>query len=140
MKVLLAADGSDNCVRAADMAARLASPDKADVRILVVLSYSQYPYIERDDPEGRFKREKIASDAVDEASEKAKLTLEHAGHLVKVVRRFGYPSDEITSEIDEWEPDLVVMGRRGLRGPSAWLGSVSEHVLHRAKVPVLLVP
>ena len=40
----------------------------------------------------------------------------------------------------DWKPDLVVMGRRGVHGLERWIGSVSEHVLHHAKVPLLLIP
>jgi len=136
--VLLAVDGSDAAVRAAQSVASLVCADDAEVHLLVVLSYTLYPYV--DDAATRADLEKAANEAQVAASEKAALALEQSGHRVTVVRRFGHPTDEIITEIEDWEPDLVVLGRRGLRGAKAWLGSVSEHVLHHTKVPVLLVP
>lgn len=140
MKVLLAADGSDSAVRAA-MSAGAMIPRGADVRVVFVLSYSLYPYMQGDpDPEVKAQRERAVEEETTQATEKAVLALEQAGHRPTLVRHFGHPTDEIVREIEDWEPDLVVLGRRGLRGARAWVGSTSEHVLHHAKVPVLLVP
>jgi nucleotide-binding universal stress UspA family protein len=46
----------------------------------------------------------------------------------------------IIEEADELDADLIVMGSRGLTGISAFLGSVSNHVLQHAHRPVLIVP
>jgi nucleotide-binding universal stress UspA family protein len=49
-------------------------------------------------------------------------------------------TEKIVAEINEGHPDLVVMGRQGVHGIERVIGSVSEHVLHHSKVPLLLVP
>ena len=53
----------------------------------------------------------------------------------------GDPAAEILRKADELGVDLVVMGTHG-KGllEHAFLGSVSEKVLHRIKIPVLTIP
>lgn len=52
----------------------------------------------------------------------------------------GHPVDQIIHQIDELDPDIVVIGSRG-QGVLAdvTLGSVSRRVLRRSKKPVLIV-
>jgi nucleotide-binding universal stress UspA family protein len=140
VRVLLASDGSEAATRAGRLLADLLPTTTCDVNVLVVLSYSLYPYRESDDPEERAQHLRAVDESVQAAAEHVKGPIEEAGHKVTLSRRFGFPPDEIAGEVEEWGPDLVVMGRRGLHGPARWLGSVSEHVLHHARVPVLLVP
>ncbi|HET9052240.1 MAG TPA: universal stress protein [Candidatus Dormibacteraeota bacterium] len=53
----------------------------------------------------------------------------------------GRPVDTIIQESTAGNHDLVVMGSRGLGdAASLVLGSVSHGVLHRSRVPVLIVP
>jgi nucleotide-binding universal stress UspA family protein len=113
-----------------------------EVRVLTVLSYEEYPYVlvpgEHLSDEG--ERAEQARQHVGRVTAPAREIFDAAGLSVTVAHRFGNPGDEIINDIGEWGPDLVVMGHRGVRGLDRWLGSVSEHVLHHAKVPVLLVP
>jgi nucleotide-binding universal stress UspA family protein len=52
----------------------------------------------------------------------------------------GQPASVILARLREANHDLLVMGTRGLgRVGSALLGSVSQHVLHKAEIPVLVV-
>jgi nucleotide-binding universal stress UspA family protein len=52
----------------------------------------------------------------------------------------GHPANVILARLSEGRHDLLVMGTRGLgRVGSALLGSVSQAVLHKAQVPVLVV-
>jgi nucleotide-binding universal stress UspA family protein len=52
----------------------------------------------------------------------------------------GHPANVILSRLHEGRHDLLVMGTRGLgRVGIALLGSVSQAVLHKAQVPVLVV-
>jgi len=52
----------------------------------------------------------------------------------------GHPASVILSQLREGRHDLLVMGTRGLgRVGIALLGSVSQAVLHKAQVPVLVV-
>ncbi|MEB3355812.1 MAG: universal stress protein [Synechococcales bacterium] len=52
--------------------------------------------------------------------------------------RNGQPGDQICQVATEWRADLVVVGRRGRSGLSeAFLGSVSNYVVHHAPCAVL---
>jgi nucleotide-binding universal stress UspA family protein len=113
----------------------------AEVRLLVILSFELDPYTllgeELDDTPERLR---MVREAVERATGEVRPVFETAGHQVSVAHRFGNPADEILQEVEEWKPDLVVLGRRGLSAPSRWLlGSVSDRVLHHAHAPVLVV-
>lgn len=52
----------------------------------------------------------------------------------------GKPAELICQVAQDWKADLIVMGRRGLKGWSeAVLGSASNYVLHHAPCSVLVV-
>ena len=53
----------------------------------------------------------------------------------------GNPSDEIVTYANKIGAELIVVGTHGRSGLSrALLGSVAEHVLRKARTPVLVVP
>lgn len=53
----------------------------------------------------------------------------------------GKPSEVILSVAEEWAANLLVMGTHGRAGLAHLLmGSVAEHVLRHAKIPVFIVP
>jgi nucleotide-binding universal stress UspA family protein len=57
------------------------------------------------------------------------------------IRADGSPAVALEAEIDRLQPELVVIGSRGLTGLKAWLqGSVSHHVSAYAHAPVMVVP
>ncbi|HYN35998.1 MAG TPA: universal stress protein [Actinomycetota bacterium] len=142
MKVLIAIDGSEPALRAFRNVASLLVPKRDEVRLLTVLSYTDYPYTdfpgEHLVDEG--EREQYVREKVHHLTDEPRRLLEEIGLRVGIVHRFGNPTEEIVGVIDEWLPDLVVLGRRGVHGLERILGSVSERVLHHSKVPVLLVP
>jgi nucleotide-binding universal stress UspA family protein len=58
-----------------------------------------------------------------------------------VVRRsFGGDGLQFAQLAEELDPDMVVVGSRGLGGTAALLGSVSDLVVHYSPRPVLVVP
>jgi len=139
MRALVAVDGSAPAVRACKMLTNLLPPG-TEIRLLTVLSYTDYPYslagghLSDERERCNDNRREIAATQAE-----ARAILEDAGFDVTVVHRFGYPSDEIISELDEHGADIVVLGTRKLRGPARWVGSTSDRVIHQAHVPVLLV-
>jgi nucleotide-binding universal stress UspA family protein len=140
MSTLVATDGSDHALKAARFVVGIL-PAGAEIRLLVVLSMElqSRTYLgELSDAEARRAR---IEEATEEAVEETRRILEAAGHTVSVHRRFGNPPDETLAEVLEWQPDLVVVGRRGLgRASSFLLGSVSSFLLRHSPAPVLVVP
>lgn len=59
---------------------------------------------------------------------------------VKVDYKVGESREEICTAAKEWGADVVVIGRRGLRGISEiLLGSVSNYIVHHAPCSVMVV-
>jgi nucleotide-binding universal stress UspA family protein len=81
--------------------------------------------------------ERLRSRAVEAlAALKRECDLEYAD--MKIVE--GVPEQVLVTAANEADVDLVVMGTHGLSGSQKFfLGSVTERVLHRAKVPVLVL-
>lgn len=54
--------------------------------------------------------------------------------------RVGEAGDQLCETAREWEADLIVVGRRGRKGwAEAFLGSVSNYVVHHAPCSVLVI-
>lgn len=52
----------------------------------------------------------------------------------------GFPGERICHQAQEWGADLIILGRRGMRGLSELLlGSVSNYVLHHAPCSILVL-
>lgn len=63
-----------------------------------------------------------------------------AGLPVTTVLLDGFVAEEILRYLDEHPVDLLIMGARGLSaGQRFFLGSISDAVVHHAKLPVLIV-
>lgn len=129
MRVLLATDGSEPAMRACQGIGYLLVPGRDHVRLITILSYSLYPQsLIPDMPlSGEKEMERHEVEEVARLTDEPRRALEGIGLHVEVTHRFGNPADEIVGEIEEWKPDLVVLGRRGVRGLERWIGSVSEH-------------
>lgn len=132
--ILLAVDGSENAVRAAKEAVKIASNDsliemvyvadfdKAKTEVLHAAS-SESLLLER--------KRKVApiEEVLRVADKQFKLTILH-----------GTPGPEIVKYANENKVDIVVIGSRGLNGLQEMvLGSVSHKVMKRVQCPALIV-
>lgn len=134
--ILLAADGSDNAVRAAREAGKLASAvPGAAVEVLFVI-----------DP-AKIKEEVLHSQNHDEIEFRRKqkmvpiqeeLAAHHADYRITVIN--GDPGPTIVEYAKAHSADLIVIGSRGLNSLQEFvLGSVSHKVAKRAHCPVMIV-
>ena len=133
--VLLATDLSAVSDEATQQALELA--DSLDARLLVVNVI---------DPSARIK-------AGDGATRVDQIRAEREPRLLEVVERArawgvestyllwtGEPGKSIVAAAEAERADLIVVGTRGLARAGRWLlGSVSDHVVHHAGCPVLVV-
>lgn len=132
--ILLAVDGSENAVRAAKEAVKIASNDsliemvyvadfdKAKTEVLHAAS-SESLLLERKRKVGPIEEVLRAAD------KQFKLTILH-----------GTPGPEIVKYANGNKVDIVVIGSRGLNGLQEMvLGSVSHKVMKRVQCPALIV-
>ncbi len=144
-KVLLAADGSAYALEAADFAADMCRRLGSDVQItmLHVIEPPSMPMVAGPmevgvplswpQPE---EQEKAAQSILEATQDRLK-----AKGQVGVMRKAKGRAADVVCEIAAKEGfDLIVMGCRGMGHLTGMLlGSVSDKVLHRSTVPVLIV-
>ncbi|MFT3886161.1 MAG: universal stress protein [Flavobacteriales bacterium] len=88
----------------------------------------------------------LPQEAVQVLVQEGKDTLQHYAALrtdgpVETFLPDGVPADGILSTAAEWQADLIITGTHGRTGLAHFFaGSVAEHVLRHATVPVLVVP
>ncbi|GGP08141.1 universal stress protein [Oceanobacillus neutriphilus] len=134
--ILLASDGSENAVRAAKEAVKLASYDKESIiDVIYVIDYEKSKTdvlhansSEAIDVERRKKNSKVIQF----------LQEENANFKTTILR--GKPGPEIVRYANDQEVDIIVIGSRGLNTLQEMvLGSVSHKVMKRAHCPALIV-
>ena len=130
--ILLAYDGSEGSRKAVEYAEKLASPETA--QIIVVVAFPAYP--------------RVTSPSKADARE-IREAREAAEQLVEVLRGRGFnaqadvlegpAADAIIRAGDAHEADVIVVGSRGFgHFTGLLLGSVSDRVVHYSTRPVLV--
>ncbi|MES2879656.1 MAG: universal stress protein [Pseudomonadota bacterium] len=139
MKILLPVDGSAVSLEAVRCAIRMA---KAGLETSVVLANVQepatlYELVVAHDPQ---VIEQVSAAAGTHALSAAEALLKAAHIPYQCEVASGDPAHTLIDILENFECDLVVMGARGMSTlRSAFLGSVSNEVLHAANVPVMIV-
>jgi nucleotide-binding universal stress UspA family protein len=138
-KILIAVDDSAESMAAARTGFALAHRLNATIGILYVVDPS---------------REIVNADQGITPEECRALLLEQAGKTIRQyiqlydgageVYRFtreGAPEEEILHIAREWQAQLIVMGTHGRSGLNRMIaGSVADHVIRHAVIPVLVTP
>ncbi|OZS76918.1 universal stress protein [Tetzosporium hominis] len=133
--IVLAADGSDNALRAAKHAVALAKFGDAKVEIVYVTDFKKAKYevlhAESNEALDYERRQKVRP--VEDL-----LVAENISYDVKILH--GEPGPTIVEYVNAHPVDLVIIGSRGLNSLQEMvLGSVSHKVVKRVKAPVLVV-
>ena len=136
-KVTVAFDGSKNALRAMDKAIQIAKPADATITAVYVIGT---PILKR----GLYNITNIQRNVAKQKAEEilgraqGRAKLSKAKFKSKII--CGVPSTALTKFVEKEKSDILVVGARGLSGAKAvFLGSVSNHILHASKVPVLVV-
>jgi nucleotide-binding universal stress UspA family protein len=135
--ILVAYDGSPTSRAALDKAFELAREDGASVTVLTVApSVAPFAPLAPVSVDGlRKELDGWAAARLQEAQ-----TAAPDGVDVRTVQRTGHVGEELVTEIEAGEYDLVVLGSRGHgRLATEVLGSVNAHVHYHAKVPTLTI-
>ena len=139
-RILIATDGSDKSMKAAEEGMELAKGLGAQVIALnvvnevVIASAVRQLGADRKDVEA--KLEKAGGKAVDDL----KAMGAKMGVNVDTIVRIGAPANTVIDTAGAEKADLIVMGSHGESGASKLLiGSVVQKVLYWATIPVLVV-
>jgi nucleotide-binding universal stress UspA family protein len=136
MRILLALDGSDDARTAAESLGEFPVPEPTT---LLIVSVVTLPHAALDIPQVRAFNEALRRDArriVDDA--RAWLAPRFGDAEGWVLE--GDARAEIVAAAERWNPDLIVVGARGLSAFKGFLlGSISTAVVRQATCPVLVV-
>jgi nucleotide-binding universal stress UspA family protein len=134
-KILVPLDGSKNSMRGLDNAIFIARACHATVTGIYILPVyprnlvdAVIPYFMHPEKEAK----KFLADAKKRAAQK--------GILFKSKIVWGSPTCEIQDMVKAKKFDLVVIGARGMGSlKEIFLGSVSNAIVHKSKIPVMVV-
>lgn len=142
-KVLIPVDGSDTSLQILPHVTRFLKSEETEIVLLYVAEPPQMVQLgEPDNPDLVIYADQEAASI--EAGFVSSMGmhvryLDHAGFKVTTAVRFGDPATEIERYIAAAKVDLVAMTTHGRTGLARVLmGSVAQHVVNHAKVPVLL--
>ncbi len=138
-RILVGYDGSENGDRALNRGIELAKQFSGELRIVVVadtMSYAAYAsggMYRTFNEQTKTNAENFAGSALE--------TAKSAGiENVYASEEEGQPADMILTLASEYKVDLIIVGRRGIRGLTRFvMGSVSTAVINNAKCDVLVV-
>jgi len=154
-KIVAALDSSSNSNRIFEQAVNLAKATNAGLLLLHVISpfeenYPSMPFIPDIDSGYPLMAQTALEEYTRRCEELKNLGLKRLqqwaqtaialGIPTEVTQNFGDPGRVICAIAQDWQADLIIMGRRGRSGLSEFvLGSTSSYVLHHAACSVLVV-
>ena len=134
-KILVPLDGSSNSMRGLDKALSIASASDAEITGYYVFHLPLAAGIKYT-KKMKDEAQKRAVKAIGPAMQKC----ERAGAKFKYATGGGNTAAQIVNTAKKGNFDMVVIGARGVgNAKEAFLGSVSNSVMHKSKVPVLVV-
>ena len=120
-RILVAVDDSPPAMAAADFATKLAKNQEAHIHFVTVGEPAHH---------------------TDNALRHLKASAENAGlSPTSTTADGGHPFEALLAVAEDWNADLIVMGRSDNRRPGVpYVGSQTEHLLEFTNIPVLVVP
>ncbi|PIW32314.1 MAG: universal stress protein [Nitrosopumilales archaeon CG15_BIG_FIL_POST_REV_8_21_14_020_37_12] len=134
-KILVPLDGSTNASRGLDRAIEIAKESGAEITGFYVFHLPfaagiKYTQKMKDDAQNK------AVKAIGPAMKRA----QKLGATFKYKTGGGHTGSEIVKFAEKGKYDMIVIGARGIGGTKeAFLGSTSNYVMHKSKIPVLVV-
>lgn len=134
-KILVPLDGSKNSIRGLDNAISIARACQATVTGIYILPIYPRNFIDAITP-FVLHPEKVAKKFLADA----KIRAAQKGILFKSKIIWGSPTSEIQDMAKSKKFDLIVIGARGMGSvKELFLGSVSNAIVHKSKIPVMVV-
>ena len=134
-KILVPLDGSNNSTRGLERAIEIAKESKAEITgfyvfHLPLLAGVKYTQKMKGDAQKR------AIKAIGPAMKR----VQGAGYSFKYKTAGGHTGSEIVKFAQRGKYDMIVIGARGIGGTKeAFLGSTSNYVMNKKKIPILIV-
>ena len=134
-RILVPMDGSKASFSALDNAIEIARACHATILGINVISFLPTEFMPPVVPYRIYQKKESGK-----FLERAKIIAAKKGIMFKYAIVFGNPVEEILELARSKKIDLIVIGARGKgRVAEIFLGSVSNAVLHKSKIPVLVV-
>lgn len=139
---LVAVDGSEGSLRAAEFATERALAGKANLILAYVIEWSPYSFHTPDELAERHKRrEEEIERAQSTVLEPVVKTVEGKGVGVETVVHHGHPSQTLVDLAKERNAAQIFIGRKGeSRVASLLFGSVAGSLVQTSPIPVTVVP
>lgn len=136
-KLLVPFDGSEQSLKALELAIGFAKGEGAELKVLNVAEYVPVP----GEPTSTiFLIDQGVRQLQALTIKKAEYLLKKHGAKAELVAEKGHPADVILDYAKKAKCDLIIMGNRGVSGLERFLlGSVSDSVVHHAHCAVLIV-
>lgn len=140
MKLLVAIDGSDNSLRALAEAVRLGGQLKTGAELVLVNAHDDIAFRGPSQFVGKQAVDEYLAELADHELKSAVGAAQASGLKFTVSKVRGHVAEAILQVASSEHVDMIVMGSKGRSALRDLLvGSVAQHVLSRASVPVLLV-
>lgn len=140
--ILVAVDGSQNAHRAVMEAKKIGTLFNSKITILNVIEDHTNPSlfsVDHVSGYGLLVQKELEKHSVKLLDTYMKNFKDYSGE-VETLTKVGQPADQIQEVAEETGSNLIVMGSRGLGTfPGLMLGSVSNKVINRSQVSVLIV-
>ncbi|KAF6248108.1 universal stress protein [Nitrosopumilus sp. b3] len=134
-KILVPLDGSPNSMRGLDRAIEIAKGGNAEITGFYVFHLplaAGIKYTAKMKDEAQKKAVKAIGPAMNKTQK--------AGATFKYKTGGGHTGSEIVKAAEKGKFDMIVLGARGIGGAKeTFLGSTSNYVMHKTKIPVLIV-
>lgn len=139
--IVSATDGSEQSLRAANVAAALARTNDAQLFIVTVVRPPEGWWGIVGAPPPAESLGNALSDAQRVVLEKTVDAVDLTGVRYETVEEVGDPANQLAAFAEERNADLLVIGQRGAGlVERIMVGSVADRIVHIAGVPVLVVP
>ena len=134
-KILVPVDGSKNSTRGLERAIEIAKESKAEITGFYVFHLPLLAGVKYTQKMKDGVRKKAAK-----TIRSAMKRVQQAGASFKYKTTGGHTGSEIVKFAQRGKYDMIVIGARGMGGAKeAFLGSTSNYVMHKTKIPVLVV-
>ncbi|CDI06380.1 universal stress protein [Candidatus Nitrosotenuis uzonensis] len=134
-KILVPMDGSATSFKALAQAIEIARTCQATILGINAISFLPAEFMPSVVPYKIYQKKEAGK-----FMEKAKLKAAKKGILFKYMIVYGNPVDQVINTAKSKKFDLIVIGARGKgRIAEVFLGSVSNAILHKSQIPVMIV-